>query len=196
MNEAIRKLREEHRSISAVLQGLQALVREARKPGARPDFAVLRAMIYYIDAFPERLHHPKEDQHLFARLEMRAPEAAALLARLRAEHLRGATLVRELEHELLALEENWPAGVERFAAAVDAYAEFHWEHMRSEEHELLPLAERALTAQDWEAIGAAFAGNADPLAGLREQDFAQLYSRIANLAPAPVGLGEPWRKAR
>ena len=32
-------------------------------------------------------------------------------------------------------------------------------------------------------------GNHDPIADLRERDFEQLYTRIVNLAPAPVGLG-------
>jgi hypothetical protein len=30
---------------------------------------------------------------------------------------------------------------------------------------------------------------------MRERDFDQLFTRIANLAPAPVGLGEPWKKS-
>jgi hypothetical protein len=57
----------------------------------------------------------------------------------------------------------------------------------------MPLAERALTVEDWKAINAAFAENRDPVAGLQERDFEQLFSRIANLAPAPVGLGASWR---
>lgn len=195
MNEAIRMLRDEHRSISAVMQALQALARVAREPGVRPEFEVFRAMLHYIDAFPERLHHPKEDEHLFARLAERAPEAAPLLAELRAEHVAGAQLVRELERKLLGFEENWPRGAASFAAAVEAYAEFHFNHMRKEEQQVLPLAERALTQEDWRAIAAAFAASEDPIADLREKDFAQLYARIVTLAPVPVGLGERWKKA-
>ena len=36
-------------------------------------------------------------------------------------------------------------------------------HMRCEEHEILPLAQKHLTAGDWEAIDAAFTGHTDPL---------------------------------
>jgi hypothetical protein len=43
-------------------------------------------------------------------------------------------------------------------------------------------------------VEAAFAGNEDPVADLREKDFHDLYQRILALAPAPVGLGEPWRR--
>ena len=195
MNEAIRILRDEHRSISAVLHGLQELARTAQNPRVRPDFAVFRAMLYYIDAFPERLHHPKEDDVLFPRILARSPAAAALVQELRGEHRKGATLMAELEHALIAFEVAWPFGADRFAQSVRAYANFHWDHMRKEEQALLPRAEAALTDEDWKAVAAAFQRNEDPIADLREKDFAELFSRIVAIAPAPVGLGKPWKRA-
>ena len=194
MQKAIGIIYDEHRSISAVLSGLKSLARMALE-GQRPDFAVFRAMIYYIDAFPERMHHPKEDAHLFARLLLRDAGARELIEALQAEHVAGAQLVRDLEHTLLAFEQTFPQGAEKFAAAVDAYALFHWNHMRREERELIPRAEKALWAEDWAAIEAAFAGNNDPIADLREKDFAALYQRILNLAPAPIGFGKQWKAA-
>jgi hemerythrin-like domain-containing protein len=195
MSSALAKLHSEHRSIGAVLSGLREIARMAGAATERPDFASLRAMIYYIDTFPEKLHHPKEDQHLFARLLARAPQAAALVERLRDEHVESARRVRELEHALLALEQTWPEGAQAFQGAVEAYADFHWQHMHREEHELLPLAERALTAADWAAIEAAFAANDDPLAGVGEREYRLLFRRIAEITPAPVGLGAPWKDA-
>ena len=195
MNQAIRVIHDEHRSISAVLSGLKSLAALAQDAEVRPEFEVLRAMIYYIDAFPERMHHPKEDQHLFARLLQRDPGARALVQGLQAEHVTGVQLVRDLERALMEFEQAWPKGAKKFAAAVEAYSQFHWDHMGKEENELLPLAQKALTAEDWDAIGTAFAGNQDPIADLREKDFDKLFQRIVNLAPAPVGLGERWKKA-
>lgn len=194
MNNAISVLKSEHRSLSAVLHGLKQLARQARDARVRPDFKVFRAMLRYIDEYPERLHHPKEDQYLFARLAARAPEARPLIDELHAEHVRGAALVRELERALVFFEDEWPGGAREFQSAADAYAEFHWQHMTKEEDRLLPLAEKHLTPEDWQAIDAAFAGNTDPLAGMREREFEHLFSRIANLAPAPIGLGDPWQK--
>jgi hemerythrin-like domain-containing protein len=195
MKNAISILKSEHRSISAVLHGLKELARMAQDATVRPRFQVLRTMLRYIDEYPEKLHHPKENEHLFARLVARAPETRQLVDELRAEHEEGARLIRDLERALLFFEEGWPAGAREFEQAVDAYAEFHWKHMRKEEHELLPLAERHLRAEDWKAIDQAFGANLDPIAGLQERDFERLFSRIANLAPAPVGLGESWKTA-
>ena len=193
MKEAIAVLKSEHRSISAVLHALKELARMAHDATVRPRFQVLRSMLRYIDEYPEKLHHPKENEHLFARLVARAPETRLLVEELQAEHEEGARLIRELERALLFMEEGWPVGAREFQQAVEAYAEFHWKHMRKEEQQLMPLAERALTAEDWKAINAAFSENRDPVAGLQERDFEQLFSRIANLAPAPVGLGASWR---
>ncbi len=194
MHKSIRILYDEHRSISAVLHGLLSLVRAAQDRSVRPEFPVFHAMLHYIDAFPERLHHPKEDQFLFARLGERSPEARPLIEELRAEHVRGAKLIRELEAALLAFEVNGPRALPALTAAVETYARFHWDHMRKEEKQLLPLAERALTAEDWQAIDDAFAGNEDPIADLREKDFDQLFQRIVGLAPDPIGLGARWKR--
>jgi len=194
MKSALSIIRDEHRSISAVLHGLKQLAKAAEDPSVKPEFEVFRAMIYYIDQFPERLHHPKEDQYLFPRLAKRAPQAVALIDELSAEHVKGAKLVRDLEQALIGLEVGWAGGSAAFRAAIDVYADFHWSHMRKEEEQLLPLAERFLTEEDWRAIDDAFAGNNDPIADLREQDFDKLFTRIVNLAPAPIGVGQSWRK--
>ena len=195
MHKGARVLHDEHLAIAAVLQALQHLARMAQDPGVKADFRAFHAMIHYIDAFPERLHHPKEDQVLFARLWDRSVEARPLVERLKAEHVEGARLVRDLESAVRKYEQAWPRGAQDFAAAVQAYADFHWKHMRCEEQELLPLAERALSEEDWTAVEHAFAQNEDPIADLRGQDFDRLYTRILSLVPAPIGLGEPWKRA-
>ena len=194
MRSAPNVIRDEHRSIAAVLSALKQLARAAEDPAVKPEFEVFHAMIYYIDQFPERLHHPKEDRVLFPRILKREPRARRLIDDLRAEHVLGAQLIRDLEQSLIGLEVGGPGGAQAFSIAVDAYADFHWKHMRREEKELLPLAERVLTKADWDEIDAEFTGNHDPIADLREQDFDRLFSRIVSLAPAPVGVGASWKR--
>jgi hemerythrin-like domain-containing protein len=188
--QAIKIIHDEHRSLAAVLHGMLYLVRQIRERGATPDFALLGAMIYYIDTFPERFHHPKEDQYLFRLLRMRCPEAAPLLDRLQAEHRAGANKIRALEQALARFQQGGIAEFPGFNTAVDNYADFHWEHMRAEEKEALPLAEKHLTTGDWEAIDAAFTDHSDPLFGADSgATYDQLFRRIVNLAPPPIGVG-------
>ena len=47
-----------------------------------------------------------------------------------------------------------------------------------------------LTDTDWAELDAAFAQNRDPLAGaVGEDEYAELFSRIVRIVPAPIGLG-------
>jgi ABC-type sugar transport system substrate-binding protein len=62
--------------------------------------------------------------------------------------------------------------------------------MRKEEDLVLPIAETALTADDWMTIDAAFASNDDPLVGIEAtRESRELFRRIVNLAPPPIGVG-------
>jgi len=188
--KAIGIIRDEHRALAAVLHGLLHLVREVTERGAEQNFPVLSAMIYYIDAFPERFHHPKEDRYLFPLVRARVPGAAAALDRLETDHHVGAAKMRTLMQALTRYREGGAGEAPAFIAAVEDYVAFERDHMRREEREILPAAERHLTAGDWEAIDAAFAGSTDPLLGAGpETQWAQVFSRIANLAPPPIGVG-------
>ncbi len=66
--KAIAIIQDEHRAITAVVEGLRQLVAEIAAGRMAPDHALLAALFHYIEQFPERLHHPKEDDYLFARL--------------------------------------------------------------------------------------------------------------------------------
>lgn len=188
--KAIRIIRDEHHALGAVLHGLLYLAHEIRDRGARPDFDLLGAMVYYIDTFPERFHHPKEDAYLFRLLRMRRPDAAPLLDRLQQEHRVGAVKIRELEQALSRYQQGGAAEFPQFVAAVDDFATFHWDHMRAEETEVIPWAEQSLTPGDWEAIDAAFAGHTDPLLSVEAgAGFQNLFHKIVNLAPPPIGVG-------
>ena len=190
MSQAIKAILREHGSMGAVLHGLRFLVQEIRARRIEPDFALLNAMVHYIDAFPERLHHPKEDRYLFPRLRSRTHEADAALARLEKQHEQGAVLTRQLGEAVARYEEQGAAGFAPFADRVEQYTTFYWQHMRDEENLVLPVALRALTPADWEEIDAAFAANPDPLAGHgAKDDLPALFRRIALIAPPPIGLG-------
>jgi hemerythrin-like domain-containing protein len=186
--QAIRIIRDEHRSLATVLHGLLYLVRKIHFHLAEPDFALFRAMVYYIDAFPEHFHHPKEDRYLFQRLRMRDPSAAQLLDRLQEDHRVGADKIRRLKQALRQYEQRGDQEFAAFAAIVSDYAAFHWDHMQREETEVLPLAEQFLTAADWKEIDAAFLGHTDPLFGAEAVDhYNELFGRIVKLAPPPLG---------
>ncbi|MCU0967470.1 MAG: hemerythrin domain-containing protein [Rubrivivax sp.] len=180
----------EHQALAAMLRSLQMLLAQAARAARAPDFDVLRAMLLYIDEFPERLHHPKESTLLFPRLRERAPELGPVIDRLDRDHARGGAAIRDLEHALLAWEVLGEPRRAAFEQALDAYVAFYLDHMAVEETELLPAARRVLSDGDWAALDAAFAANRDPLTGHEPEDgYRPLFRRIVERAPAPIGLG-------
>ena len=184
-------IRDEHQALAAMLRSLSMLLAHARRHGALPDFDVLRAMLFYIDEFPERLHHTKESELLFPLLRQRAPALAPVLDQLDRDHAQGEAAVRELEHALLAFEVMGPSRRDAFEASAQRYIGFYLTHMALEESHVLPAAREALWAEDWLALDAAFEANRDPLTGHEPADeYRALFRRIAMAAPAPIGLGD------
>ena len=84
--DAVHTMQDEHRSIAAVLHGMLYLVREIRLRAATPNFRAFHAMVYYVDTFVDRFHHPKEDAYLFRLLRLRYADSAPLIAQLESEH--------------------------------------------------------------------------------------------------------------
>jgi len=186
----IRILREEHSALAALLRSIGLLLKQSRREGSLPDFAALRAMLFYIDEFPEKRHHPKESELLFAKLRARAPRARELLDQLDAEHAKGERLIRELHRALLAFEMLGEPRRLEFETTAEAYTRFYLAHMAQEEQEVLPLALQALSTADWADLDEAFLSNKDPLTGhAPEADYRALFTRIVNTVPAPIGLG-------
>jgi len=190
MPKVLSIIRDEHRSIGAILHGMSYLVNEIRTRKAKIDPRVFRAMLYYLDTFSERMHHPKEDGYLFSAIRRRGGGAEAIIAELEREHASGGHTLRRLEQDLLRYEEGGDKEFPAFAAAVEKFVHDYWDHMRKEEDKVFPLAEKLLSAADWEAIDRAFEENRDPLAAERDtKDFQKLFSRIVNIAPPPIGVG-------
>lgn len=183
-------IRTEHRSLAAVLHALQYLARHIRDQGSAPDYGLLRLMVDYIERFHERFHHPKEDEYLFVAIRNRTREGDTLLAELEAQHAEGDGWIHNLRDAINHLQAGGGQDTAAFAKAVDTYADFHWKHMRMEEDELMPLAQRVLTAEDWQGIDAAFTANDDPMFGKAPRaEFAVLFKLIVSQAPAPIGYG-------
>ena len=183
-------IRDEHQALAAMLRSMPLLLAQARREGHPPPFEVLRAMLFYVDEFPERLHHPKESELLFPKVRERCPELGPVLDRLEREHAAGELMIRDLAHTLLAYEAMGESRREACEQAVQRYVAFYLDHMGVEEEKIIPAARQYLSAADWEELDAAFAANRDPLTGHEPDDeYRPLFSKILMNAPAPIGLG-------
>ena len=184
-------IRDEHASLAAMLQSMRMLVERGPDESRKNFFDVVRAMLFYIDEYPERLHHPKESNLLFPRVVKASPKVLGAIDRLERDHMYSEKAARELQHLLMAWELLGPSRRAAFQEAFTKYIDFYLDHMKLEEEVILPEAEKTLSASDWAEIDAAFEKNADPLTGKYPPtaEYENLFGLIVQRAPAPIGLG-------
>ena len=192
--DAMRILMDEHQSLAAIIHAIRHMISEIGAGRLKPDHKLLEAMVHYLDAYPEKRHHPKEDEFLFGPLRARTHDADAALDKLEAEHADADARIAVLEAAVKRYAEDEAAHFEAFKTAFNAYAEFYRTHMMTEEREVLPLIRKHFTAEDWDRANAGFIAD-DPLSGSRatartgEEDFTHIFSKLVAAVPAPIGLG-------
>jgi branched-chain amino acid transport system ATP-binding protein len=189
--KALDIIQAEHRGLWRLTTAMDALARELERPAERAaSAAVIASMLDYVDSYIDTVHHPKEDDHLFAALQRHPHDVAEVIDRLQREHREGPVLrdaVRALARQAAATPGADPAPLMRGVADFTAHLR---NHIRTEEMHVLPAARQRLTADEWAAIDAAFLDNDDPLFGQRTRaEFDALRARIVALTPAPLGLG-------
>lgn len=175
----------EHQQLTMVVDGLQRFVQLLALEKHAPGTGLFRAMLYYIREYPEKVHHPKEDQYLFARLQARTDTLDDVIDELRLQHADGEMHVVDLERALTHYEMEGASVLADLQRQVEAYAGFYVNHRQLEEELILPAAIHYLTEEDWIDIDAAFGANRDPMEGVKaEEDLDRLYAMIANTVPS------------
>jgi hypothetical protein len=143
-------------------------------------------------------HHESEDEFLWAKLEQRAPACALHVGQMRAHHAQVAAVIEEAS-PLLA---QWrstadPAVGEQLAAAYERMLEVLKVHLRREVVEVVPVAERVVSAKEWQAMGD-HSGDSIPMSRL----LPHLGMLLASSTPAereqfyadlPLALRVLWR---
>jgi hemerythrin-like domain-containing protein len=174
----------EHRRLTSIVSGMQRVVDAMPACAGTSGVMLLRAMLYYIQEFPEQVHHPKEERYLFARLREHTDEFDAIINKLEHQHEEGALRIRELERTLTRFELAGVGMLPALRKAVHEYADFYGNHRHLEESVILPGAQHYLTIDDWVEIDEAFGANRDPFESLEnEDDLDDLYRLIVQTMP-------------
>lgn len=99
----------EHKAIAGVLHSLEYLIKTVKAAEVAVPVQAFRAIFHYLDVFPERHHHPKEETLLFPAIRARTDAANQVLDELSCQHELG---VHSLNGLVIALD--------RFEADPDA----------------------------------------------------------------------------
>lgn len=185
---AIAILRDEHRSLTAVMHAWMRALSAARRADTAANPVRMREIVRYLQHFPLQLHHTRGEAHLFRLLRERTTSCHAELDELERQHRRDQQWVAALAEsvETLAGSEG-EARVSRTRALEDEvarYAAFLWDHLGREEGVVLPAAQRHLTVDDWAEIAASFAQDSDPQSGVKSD--AELHHLFARIVEEPV----------
>jgi len=181
LDRALAVYRDEHRSIAAVVHELARLTQDAAASGMVPDFPLLYAMLHYLQAFPQRQHHPREEVCLFRKLRGCDEGLDALIDKLEGQHLTEARLLAKVEAAIGGAEVGGAEELQDLARAVDEYAELIWNHMTLEDKVIIGHAERLFSPKDWDEVAQSFAGNDSPtLGGRTAEDLGKLLIEIMN----------------
>jgi hemerythrin-like domain-containing protein len=179
---------EEHRTLRIVLKILQRLLHEVSQSRLPADFQLLSVVLYYIDDFPERVHHPREDRQLFPLIRRRIARFDPLIERLRTDHAHSAQMLVRIQRDLVHFQAGAANGVSRLSANVAAYAGLLEEHMQAEEQLLLDVRDE-LTEDDWEHLARGFGADRDPLTeDATRHEFRVLRARILTSLPTKMRL--------
>jgi len=170
----------DHRNFSRLLDLIEQEV-DVFHGGRRPDYELMRSIVYYMRHYPDRFHHPREDV-AFNRLVKHDRTLQLTCARRIQEH----AVIAAAGDELLNCLDQVIAGtvIERSAleAAAATYLIYYRHHLAAEERELIPRAVKLLTAADWKAVSA-IPTEPDPLFGTDfDERYRELRQQIAIMA--------------
>lgn len=184
--KAVVLIHREHQQLSMVVAGMQRLVKLLGAGVDVPRPVMFRSMLFYISEYPERLHHPKEERYLFARLRHRASDLDKTIDELEEQHVQGKARMRDIEHAFTRYELAGESALPVLREMVEEYAAFSANHRRLEEEVILPAARQWLTEEDWKELDEAFGSNRDPFGGDKvEADFGRFFATIVRAIREP-----------
>ena len=141
-----------HRTFRREFRLIPELVREVRA-GDTARAAVLAAHARLVLG-GLHMHHTSEDELLWPKLLERAAPDAELIHRMEEQHERVHDALEAIGPALDRWEaEARPAVTEEVAATFDDLAAALVEHLDEEEREILPLAARHVTPEEWSQLG-------------------------------------------
>lgn len=165
MVDDFQHIHQDHVNFDKVLAVLLEVGGNLPEAGSEEALSVLNDCVYYIEVFPERYHHPKEEKVLFPLVRSKRPDLAPVLDELEDQHEKGSAAIGDLANLLRKLRSDWSANRSAFEAAVRSYVETQRHHMDVEEREILKPLKTSLASADIRSLNSAFGVAVDPLFG-------------------------------
>jgi len=182
MNKLEKRLRKDHSRIKMVLDCLQyQLDCYDDEQCSSPELNIILEAINYLQAYPEKWHHPLEDV-IFSELQKRNLDKEGLISALRIEHHRLEKQTEDVFKLFYSLANDCVVPVAILKTKTQDLIDEQRRHMDTENIHVYPLMNEHFSDNDWEKIGQRVGDVHDPLFGsLLREDFADLYQYILDI---------------
>jgi hemerythrin-like domain-containing protein len=185
MVEIIEILRQEHQNIKNLLRVMEEELSVFDR-GERPDYEVLQAIIEFFKKYPASCHHPKEDI-IYEKFKTRAPDRAASIADLEAEHREGAVRLLRVAHAIESVLNDQEVLREDVDRIVRDFIENERTHIALENEVVFPTIVDTLQPADWADVALTLADRYGPQSAADfEEQFNTLRRSILELENAAV----------
>jgi hemerythrin-like domain-containing protein len=173
MIEIIEVLRQEHRNIEKLLRVMEQEL-AVFDEGKRPDYEVFGAVIEFFKKYPDSCHHPKEDI-IYERFKTRAPDRAASIADLEAEHRQGAVRLHRVAQAIDSVLNDQELLRENVDRIIRDFIDNERKHIALEDEVIFPAIIGTLEPGDWSDIALQIADRYGPPS---EADFEEQFSTL------------------
>jgi hemerythrin-like domain-containing protein len=140
--------------------------------GERPDYEVFLAVVEFFHKYPDSCHHPKEDI-IYEKFKARAPDRAAIIPDLEAEHRDGAARLRRVAQAIDAVLNDQEVLRDDVDRIVREFIDNERKHIALEDKVVFPAILDALQPADWADIAMTLADRYGPPS---EADFEEQFS--------------------
>ncbi len=165
---------ERFRRVIAVLEG--ALERLRR--GESEEWKLLADTFEYFEAYPDLVHHPREDI-LYGYCRKACGVALPALEGLEVEHENMVEITTMLRRQLEGVLADGMVDRDMLIRQIEEYLTMQKAHIQREETKIFPLLLALLDEEEWMTLSEVAAGQADPLFDDESrQAYDALYRRI------------------
>ena len=139
-------------TLSSLQEQIQ-LCAEKRGPG---DRSCIESILYRLVQFDEACHWRNLELYVIPALRRPTNEAHALIAELEALSSMGENILRSVRSRLRQAYEQGNDGIKELCCAMERYCHSLLQRLAKEENELLPMAQRIISSDEWFDIAAQF----------------------------------------
>lgn len=140
----------------SMLSRLQQYLQSAWRGMQKIDFTFLESAFGKLMQFDRYFGARKLERHLIPALRDAGREAESLVAELDALSAKGAGILRSLGEQLAQAFEASACKINQICHAMESYCGTMLTRLEREERELIPLARRLFSIEDWFTIAAQF----------------------------------------